>query len=161
MRKISEIIGIGALRYNIIKVQPEKDINFKWEDALNFEGNSAPFIQYAYARASGIISKIKNFNNKTDINFSILNHNSEYNLIKNIAEFPIIIDKSCKQNKPHILANYLFILASNFNQFYRDCQVISENKNELKDARIILVKSFKIVIKNGLNLLGIDAPEEM
>ena len=72
MRKISEIIGIGALRYNIIKVQPEKDINFKWEDALNFEGNSAPFIQYAYARASGIISKIKNFNNKTDINFSIL-----------------------------------------------------------------------------------------
>ena len=59
MKKIAEIVGIGALRYNIIKVQPEKDINFKWEDALNFEGNAVPFIQYAHARACSILGKIK------------------------------------------------------------------------------------------------------
>jgi len=161
LKKISEIIGIGALRYNIIKVQPEKDIIFNWDDALNFEGNSAPFIQYSYARACGISSKI-NIKKETSVpNYSLLKHKSEYEVIKNIAEFPIIIEEAYKHFKPHILANYLYNIASNFNQFYRDCPVISEENNELKNARLMIVKGTKIVIKNGLNLLGIDAPNEM
>ena len=161
MKNISEIIGIGALRYNIIKVQPEKDIIFNWDDALNFEGNSAPFIQYSYARACGISSKINIKNENTVPNYSLLKHKSEYEVIKNIAEFPIIIEEAYKNFKPHILANYLYHIASNFNQFYRDCPVISEENNELKKARLMIVKGTKIVIKNGLNLLGIDAPNEM
>ena len=96
MKDISKIIGIGAIRYNIIKVQPEKDIIFNWNDALNFEGNSAPFIQYSYARACGITSK-KTFNiENINIKYSILTHKSEYDLIKNIAEFPLIIEESYK-----------------------------------------------------------------
>ena len=161
MKEISEIIGIGALRYNIIKVQPEKDIVFKWEDALNFEGNAAPFIQYAHARACGILSKMEKNKGIKDLDFFLLKHDSEFNLVKKLAEFPIIIDDASKGFKPHIIATFLFDIASRFNQFYRDCHVISEKNIELKKARLSLVNSTRIVLKNGLYLLGIMAPEEM
>ena len=119
MKKIAEIVGIGALRYNIIKVQPEKEIVFKWEEALNFEGNAAPFIQYSHARACSILSKKKD--DIKEFDFSYLIHNSETRLIKKLGEFPIIIEDACNGNKPHIITSYLFELASQFNQFYRDC----------------------------------------
>lgn len=161
MDEISKIIGIGSLRYNIIKVQAEKDIIFKWTEALNFEGNSAPFIQYSYARACGILSKIKINKSNNNIDFSLLKHKSERIVLKNIAEFPLIIEDAYKNYKPHIIANFLYNLSSNFNLFYRDCPVVSEKKLELKEVRIKLVQAVEIVIKNGLNLLGIDAPKEM
>ena len=159
MREIAEKIGLGALRYNIIKVQPEKGIVFKWEEALNFEGNSAPFIQYAHARACSILSKSEEKVNTVD--GRLLKHSSEINLLKRLAEFPIIIEEACKGFKPHIIATYLFDIASQFNQFYRDCPVLPEKNDELRAARLGLVDATKIVIRNGLNLLGIIAPEEM
>ena len=159
MKEISEYVGIGALRYNIIKVQPEKSIVFKWEEALNFEGNSAPFIQYAHARAASILTKNKDKLKK--INPTDLNHNSEIALIKKIAYFPEIIKQAFEEYKPHLIANYLYETASRFNQFYRDCPVLFEEKNELRKARLYLVKATKIVLNNGLNLLGITAPDEM
>jgi arginyl-tRNA synthetase len=159
MSEISEIIGIGALRYNIIKVQPEKEIVFKWEEALNFEGNAAPFIQYSHARACSILAK-----NKEKIkNFStlLLKHDSERQLIKKLTKYPSIIDEVCRKCKPHILTGYLSDIASQFNQFYRDCPVLSEENLDIRKARLALVDSSRIVLKNGLNLLGIIAPEEM
>ena len=159
MQEIAEVIGVGALRYNIIKVQPEKDIVFKWEEALNFEGNSSPFIQYAHARACSILRKkqdeIKN------VNTALLKHNSEETLIKKIAMLPMVIDEACEGFKPHSIASYLFELASAFNQFYRDCPVLSEEKTNLRIARLALVDATRITLRNGLNLLGITAPEEM
>jgi len=159
MKEISDYIGIGALRYNIIKVQPEKSIVFKWDEALNFEGHSAPFIQYAHARVAGILSKNKD--KLDEIDSSVLNHYSEIELIKKIAFFPEIIKQANREYKPHLLANYLFEIASQFNQFYRDCPVIYEEKDEIRKARLFLVKATKIVIRNGLKLLGITAPDEM
>jgi len=159
MKAISEMIGIGALRYNIIKVQPEKDIAFKWEEALNFEGNSAPFIQYAHARACSIISK-KNDSIK-NVNALLLKHDSELQLIKKMAKFPMIIDEACKGCRPHIITTYLCDIAAQFNQFYRDCHVISEENLEIRKARLALVDSTRIILKKGLDLLGIVAPEEM
>jgi len=159
MKEISEYVGIGALRYNIIKVQPEKSIVFKWDEALNFEGNSAPFIQYAHARASSILSKNKD--KLDDIDPELLTHESETRLIKKIAEFPERIKQANIEFKPHLIASYLFELASQFNQFYRDCPVLSEEKKKVKIARLFLVKSTKITIKNGLSLLGIASPDEM
>ena len=153
------MIGIGALRYNIIKVQPEKDIVFKWEEALNFEGNSAPFIQYAHARACSILSKKKD--SVKDVNALLLKHDSELQLIKKLAKFPMVIDEACKGCKPHIITTYLCDIASQFNQFYRDCHVLSEENLELRKARLTLVDSTRIVLRNGLDLLGIVAPEEM
>jgi arginyl-tRNA synthetase len=159
MKKISEIIGTGAVRYNIIKVQPEKDIVFKWEEALNFEGNSAPFIQYAHARACSILRKNKEEIKKIDTTF--LKHTSEYYLIKKLAEFPIIVDEAYRGFKPHLIASYVFEVASLFNQFYRDCTVLHEEDITLRHTRLKLVEATKIILKNGLNLLGIQAPGEM
>lgn len=159
MRSIAELVGIGSLRYNIIKVQPEKDIVFTWEDALNFEGNAVPFIQYAHARASSILSKAAN----KDIMFepTLLTHVSEIALVKKLARFPLVIEDACQNNKPHSIANYLFEVASVFNQFYRDCPVLSEEKAHLRSSRLALVSATTIVLRNALELLGISAPKEM
>ena len=157
MKKIAKTIGTGAVRYNIIRVQNEKQIMFRWEDALNFEGNSAPFIQYAHARACSILGKSEGYRS-FDVKF--LNDETEIRLIKTLARFPNIIEESAVSRKPHKLASYVFELASCFNQFYRDMPVLKAEKDE-KNARLALVDCFRIVLRNALNLLGIDAPEEM
>ncbi|MCK4995296.1 MAG: arginine--tRNA ligase [Thermoplasmatales archaeon] len=159
MNEIAEVIGIGALRYNIIKVQPEKDIEFKWEEALNFEGNASPFIQYSHARACSILSKKQD--EIKDVDTALLKHNSEIDLVKKLARFPIVIDEACEGYKPHSIANYLFDVASQFNQFYRDCPVLPEKNAKIRIGRLALVDATRIVLQNGLNLLGIVAPEEM
>jgi len=159
MRDIAEKIGIGALRYNIIKVQPEKDIVFKWEEALNFEGNAAPFVQYAHARACSIL--LKKQDEIKDVDAAILEHAMELALLKKLAEFPIIIEDACEGCRPNNITNYLFDVASHFNQFYRDCPVLPEKNSKLRIARLALVYATRIVLKNGLDLLGIVAPEEM
>jgi arginyl-tRNA synthetase len=159
MKEIAEIIGIGALRYNIIKVQPEKDIMFKWDEALNFEGNASPFIQYAHARTCGILSKSRD--PVKDFDAKLLVDESEIDLIKILAKLPIVIDEACEGFRPHSITAYLFEVASSFNQFYRDCPVLSEENKDLRIARLSLVNATKIVIRNGLDLLGIVAPEEM
>ncbi len=159
MKEIAELVGIGALRYNIVKVQPEKDMVFKWEEAINFEGDASPFIQYSHARACSILTKkqdeIKN------IKATLLNHESEEKLVKQLAKFPIVIEEACEGFKPHIITTYLFEVASQFNKFYRDCPVLPENNPDLRVARLALVDATRIVLKNGLDILGIVAPEEM
>lgn len=159
MKTIAEIVGIGSLRYNIIKVQPEKNIVFKWEEALNFEGNAVPFIQYAHARACGILSKAVEKHQR--FNPQHLTHPSEIALIKQLARFPLVIDDACNGCRPHLIAGYVFDTASKFNMFYRDCPVLPEKHTSLRVARLALVDATRIVLHNALELLGITAPEEM
>lgn len=159
MKKIAQLVGIGALRYNIIKVQPEKEIQFNWEEALNFEGNAVPFIQYAHARACSILGKTQEKTYTFDA--ILLTHPSEQVLIKQLARLPLIIDDACKGYRPHLIANYLYETASVFNQFYRDCPVLSEENFVLRASRLTLVFATKNVIHTALDLLGISAPEEM
>ncbi len=159
MRTIAEQVGIGALRYNIIKVQPEKDIVFKWEEALNFEGNAVPFIQYAHARACSILAKASVTRHSFDA--SLLTHPSEMLLVEQLTRFPVVIDEACQNRRPNLIANYVYETAAAFNQFYRDCPVLSESNHVLRASRLSLVDAARIVLANALAILGIAAPKEM
>jgi arginyl-tRNA synthetase len=159
-KQISDMVGIAAIRYNIIRVQSDKKIVFKWEDALNFEGDSAPFIQYTYARASSILRRSELRLEDVEGDWSLLTHPSEVALVKEMARFPVVVVEATEGRRPHFIAGYAHNLASAFNQFYRDCQVISEDE-VLMGTRLKLVEAFRIVLGNTLGILGIDAPESM
>ncbi len=158
--EISEAVGIGALRFNIIKVQPEKKIVFKWEEALNFEGSTAPFVQYSHARACSIIGRSSD-EMVGNIDWSKLVDRSERDLVKRLSGFDEVILKSAKDRKVHLLTVYLVETASSFNDFYRDCPVINESDPDRRKARLGLVEMSREVLATGLNILGIKAPTSM
>ncbi|MEA2054578.1 MAG: arginine--tRNA ligase [Candidatus Thermoplasmatota archaeon] len=158
-RFIAEKVGTGAIRYNIVKVKPEKAITFRWEEALNFEGESAPFIQYAHARCCSVIKKAGKENiDIPKIDFSSYKHAQEIHLLKVIASFPEVIKKCQDELNPAFLAEYAYKLAAAFNTFYRDCRVVGDEKEK---ERLMLVHATEQTLKNALCLLGIEALEEM
>ena len=157
MREIAKIIGVGAIRYNIVRVQPEKQLVFKWNEALNFDGNSGPFLQYSYARACSMLRKAGDF--KEVVDASKLTDEYEVKLVKVISKFESIIESAGVLRRIHMLPAYGHELASAFNQFYASVPVL--NSDEERDARLTLVKCTKIVLKNVLRCLGMGAPEEM
>lgn len=156
--KIANIIGLGAVKYSILKVSPEKNILFDWNSALSFEGETAPYIQYAYARASSILKKAKITANNP--NYLLMTSPQEINLINKLYLFPEVVFKSTIDLKPYLIANYIYQLAQLFNEFYHKCQCITENR-ELTKTRLAIVLSTRQVLKTGLSLLGIDVPEKM
>jgi arginyl-tRNA synthetase len=156
-REIAEITGLGALRYNIVRVQAEKAITFRWEEALNFEGNSAPFLQYAHARACGILEKAGG--RETGDPKKLL-HLQEQRLLRGIAKFPSTIRESAESRRPHVLATFIADFAAQFNQFYRDCPVLTAEP-ALRAARLRLVDGARVVLRNALDCLGVVAPSEM
>ena len=151
--EIAKAVASGAIRYNIIKYAPEKKITFRWKDALNLEGDSSPYIQYAHARCCSILKKaelsdfIPNFSDP-----------EEKDLIKILYKFVIETEKACGLKRPHILTKYLNDLATVFNSFYNSLKVLGSEKEA---QRLTLVKATQIVLKEGLSLLGIEALEEM
>ncbi|MBN1540245.1 MAG: arginine--tRNA ligase [Candidatus Thermoplasmatota archaeon] len=160
LSSISEAVGIGALRFNVIKVQPEKRMVFRWEEALNFEGASAPFVQYSHARACSIIKKHGvEFDGTPD--WSLLVEPSEISLLRTLGRFPQVIEEAASKRKMHLVPLYLVELASSFNDFYRDCPVLAESNEDRRDTRLALVVLSRSILKKGLGALGITAPEQM
>ena len=157
MREIARIVGVGAIRYNIVRVQPEKQLVFKWNEALNFDGNSGPFLQYSHARACSMLRKAGEF--KEVVDASKLTDEYEIKLVKVISKFGSIIESAGELRRIHMLPAYGHELASAFNQFYASVPVL--NSDDERDARITLVKCAKIVLRNVLTCLGMGAPEEM
>jgi arginyl-tRNA synthetase len=158
MKEIANIVGIGALRYNIARIQAEKQIVFKWEDALNFEGSSAPFVQYAHARACSILAKAGGWERRFDSK-QLVNDN-EKELAKMIASFPSVIAECAEDRKPHLLAVFVQDLAAQFNQFYRFVPVL-KSEGAARNSRLALVEASMWTLKNALNCLGLEGPEEM
>jgi len=152
----AEKIGVGAVKYAILRNEPVKDVEFSWEQALNFEGDSGPYLQYSYARANSILKKAKNAKKNKDDKGKI--EVQELALIKKIGEFPAVIKDAEKNLNPAIIASYAFQLSQTFNEFYHACKVIGEKS---QDFRLKLVKAFMITLKNALYLLGIEVMDEM
>jgi arginyl-tRNA synthetase len=158
MREIARIVGIGALRYNIARVQAEKQIVFRWEEALNFEGSSAPFVQYAHARACSILEKADDWSREFDA--SKLATDYEKDLVKTIARLPSVVADCAEHRKTHVLAVYAQDLATQFNQFYRFVPVLKA-EGGTRNARLALVEASMWALRNSLACLGIEAPNEM
>jgi len=163
--KISEEIGIGAIRYYISRLSPEKHITFKWDEALSFERGCAS-IQYAHARACKLLEKCGHFDLNTEtltIDADKMESNwtpneVEMDLIRTIAKFPIVVEQSANIMRVHPIAQYVQDLAGAFNKFYKSEQVIG---CEVESTRLLLVDKARITIKNSLELLGVVAPVKM
>jgi len=156
-KKTAEIIGIGAIKYALLKVSPEKDILFDWDKILDFEGDTGPYIQYAYARCNSILKKTKKI--KSKVRITKLNEH-EKNLLKALSRFPEVVINSAKDLRPHYMCNYAYDLATKFNNFYQFCPVLKAEDNE-KNFRLALVEATKNVLRNSLNLMGIEVPDRM
>ena len=163
-QKVSRMVGIGAVRYDVIRVSPEKSTIFNWKEALDFEKQGAPFIQYSHARACSILKKAQEegvWNESFDMDPSLLVEDTEVELIKKMAAFDSIIEQCARELKPHTLAIYARELAESFNQFYRFVPVINIDDEKLRATRLGLVNCARITLAISLETLGIDAPESM
>ena len=160
IEKIAQSVSIGTLRYEMIKQDLDKIITFDLAKSLSLEGDTAPYIQYAYARASRILEK-SGIKPTTDVNFSLLEEKSELNLVKTIGLFNLQVRDAANNFAPKVIARYCHDLAVAFNSFYEHVKVLDSDNDELKSSRICLVNSFNITLEKALNLLGISAPNRM
>lgn len=157
MREVARIVGIAAVRFNIVRVQPEKQFVFKWEDALNFDGNSGPYLQYVHARACSMLRKAGEFEHDTDP--AKFTETYEINLIKTLAKYEEVLKMAGNEMRIHMLPAYGHELASAFNQYYAAVSIL--NSKDKRNARLTLVECAKVVLADVLDCLGMGAPEEM
>lgn len=162
-KEVAKMVGLGAVFFSDLVNDRIKDIVFDWDKMLDFEGDTSPYLQYTHARACSVLRKAKEkkLGASTIIEYALLCSDVEKRLITLLSVFQEKIRESLQVYKPHILAQYLLLLARTFNEFYHSCPVITAQKNDLIEARLLLTSDSAQVIKNGLSLLGIDSPEEM
>jgi len=163
-KDIARIVGVGALKYFILKVDPRKNMVFNPQESIDFNGNTGPFIQYTYARIQSVLRR-------SEIDFSTVNNypidlqtpinEKEEELIQRLSEFPSIVEEAADNLSPAIVANYLYDLVKEYNQFYHDFSILREENTELRRFRLLLSYQIGNVIETGLKLLGIEAPQRM
>ncbi len=158
-RRISNFVGIGAVKYALVEVDPAKPVVFTWDRVLDFEKNSAPYIQYSHARACSILRKASRELEEPD--YSLLETSLERDIVLTLARFPEVFVDAAEKLRPNVIADFVNGLADKFNTFYNALPVIRAEPLGLSDARLALVDAARMVFRNSLNLLGIEAPERM
>lgn len=160
-KELYKTIGLGALKYYILKVDPKKRILFDPKESIDFQGNTGPFIQYTYARIQSILRKadIKEDVTRSAVQVSL--HEKEKQLIKQLEQFPEVIQNAAEQHSPALIANYTYDLVKDFNSFYQNVSILGADTNEEKSFRVDLSKSVGLTIKNAFRILGIEVPERM
>jgi arginyl-tRNA synthetase len=164
VERIAHQVGIGAVRYDIVAKQPTKAITFEWDRALDFEAQSAPYVQYVHARACGILGEAREAGHEvpdaSDLNPAVLDAPAERDLLCVVARFPAVVAEAADEHRPHVVATYTREFAEAFNAFYRECQVLDADP-ERRQARLALVAAARHTIANALDVLGVAAPESM
>lgn len=161
LETLYQTIGMGALKYFILKVDPKKKMLFDPKESIDFNGHTGPFIQYTHARIKSILRKFEGNAQTISISDAITLHEKEKELIKLQYEFPIILAEASNTYNPAVVANYIYELTKLFNQFYNECPVLKEENSTIKEFRIKLIDTTAGIIKNGMLCLGIDVPERM
>ena len=156
--KLFKTIGLGALKYYMLKVDPKKTMMFNPEESVDFNGNTGPFIQYTYARIQSILRKA-DFDYSKSVSIDM--HEKEKELIKQIQLFPEVIQNAAANYSPALIANYTYDLVKEFNSFYQNVSILGETDMDKKIFRVQLSKMVGLTIKNAFSLLGIQVPERM
>lgn len=161
--KITTMIGLGALKYFILKVDPRKNMTFNPKESIDFNGNTGPFIQYTHARIRSVLRKAaeSGINLPIQANPATELNDKEVSLIQHIEAFKNIVEEAAATYSPALIANYTYDLVKEFNQFYHDYSILHESDTDKRDMRLLLSANVAKVIKNGMNLLGIDVPDRM
>jgi arginyl-tRNA synthetase len=158
-RKIANFVGLGAVRYALVDVDSSKPVVFTWERVLNFETNSAPYVQYTHARSCSILRKAGREPEKPI--YELLSQKLERELVLNLAGFPDAFIEATEYLKPNLIADYANALADKFNTFYNALPVLKADSEGLIDARLALTQAIEIVMHNALTLIGVVAPDKM
>jgi len=168
VERIAHQVGIGAVRYDIVSKQPAKAITFEWDDALDFEGQSAPFVQYVHARCCGILDEAEDAGvavpepgEPIDVDAAALEADEARALLREIARFPAAIESAAEDLEPHTIATFTREFADAYNAFYRECPVVTAENDDTRAARVALVAAAKHTMANALDVLGVEAPESM
>ncbi|OMP30310.1 arginine--tRNA ligase [Mangrovimonas sp. DI 80] len=157
--ELYKTIGLGALKYYILKVDPKKRILFDPKESIDFQGNTGPFIQYTYARIQSILRKAGNALGGTYGNISL--HDKEKELLKQLQLFPEVVQNAANNHSPALIANYTYDLVKEFNSFYQNVSILGADNDNDKNFRVQLSKMVGVVVKNAFSLLGINVPERM
>ncbi len=160
---ISRIVGTGALKYFILKVDPKKNMTFNPKESIDFNGNTGPFIQYTYARIRSVLRKATDLGLvvPTSLTLTAELSTKEEGLVQSVADYAATVQQAGKEYNPALIANYVYDLVKEYNQFYHDFSILKEENEELKIFRLMLSANVAKVVKSAMSLLGIDVPERM
>ena len=161
--EIARIVGLGALKYFILKVDARKNMLFNPEESIDFNGNTGPFIQYTYARIRSILRKAEasGIDIPESVSLSAHINEKEIELIQKMNDYGAAVEQAGKDYSPSGIANYCYELTKQFNQFYHDYSILNADNADEKSTRLVIARNVAKVIKNGMRLLGIEVPERM
>ena len=158
--EIARIIGLGALKYFILKVDPRKNMTFNPKESIDFNGNTGPFIQYTYARIQSLLRKTAEAGMKAEI-ADVAPNDKEISLIQRLADFPGVVAEAGRSYSPAQIANYVYDLVKEYNQFYHDYSIMKEENADVRAFRIKLSEVVGTIIRRATGLLGIEVPNRM
>ena len=161
INEISETVGLGALKYFLLKVDPRKNMLFNPKESIDFNGNTGPFIQYTYARIRSVLRKAADQGIAIGNYAAVKPNEKEIALIQTLADFPATVEEAGRSFSPALIANYAYELVKQFNQFYHDYKILGETDEAVRSLRLALCEATSRVVKSAMALLGIKVPERM
>ena len=158
---IAEMVGLGALKYFLLKVDPRKNMTFNPEESIDFNGNTGPFIQYTYARIRSVLRRASEAGMNIGDYSAVVPNEKEIALVQRLADFPSVVAESGRNFSPALIANYVYELVKEYNQFYHDCNILRETDEAVRSLRLALSEATARVVRTATSLLGISVPERM